>query len=243
MPESPPPSSTTTAITTDPIGLFGSAGLVHEDDRLGVLGRVTSALTTHVLSASREQSRDAAEQVLSEARAHYSEREAQVQMRCDECGLLSPGASSEERAASSARALGWTVDNTASDCPALCPTCRPDAPKLLPGQVTASVPPALLSAPEVILRDRLRWLVEKMGTKHGTSPRALLINSRASGHRTMLTDFCRGFDYDVLKLEARLEEIEARGVELPPRPEDPERARAWLVGLMEIVRAEDQGSS
>jgi hypothetical protein len=202
------------------------------DPRVDALGRVTSSLTTHVLSAAREQSRDAAEHVLDISRAHYSEGgEQQIKIRCDVCGVLSPGAGSQARAEVSARALGWDVTDDVDQCP----TCRPDAPKLLEGQVTSSIPKALLSSPELILISRLQYFAGRV--KDGTSPRAAIINSRSSGHRHMLTDFASGFGYDFRNLHAALEDLETRGVKLPTNPTSNEAALDWyglLFGLLKI---------
>lgn len=203
---------------------------------MDALGKVTSSLTTHVLRSSREQGRDPAEQVLQDARAHYGESERQIQFRCDGCGLLSPGSSSEARAVASARALGWTIDNSHPDCPAECLACRPDAPKLLPGQVAASIPEALLSSPERIFCDRMVFLWSKVESR--TSPRALLINSRTSGHRTMLTDFAISVGYDVEQLEQKSKALEGKQIELP-KFGDPEKAREWFRGLFELLKMED----
>lgn len=203
---------------------------------MDALGQVTSSLTTQVLRSSREQGRDPAERVLEEARSHYRESEKQIQFRCDSCGLLSPGASSEARAIRSARALGWIIDEAHPDCPAQCLACRPDAPKLLPGQVATSIPEALLSSPERIFCDRIVFLWGKIESR--TSPRALLINSRTSGHRTMLTDFAAGVGYDVERLEQKGKALEDKKIELP-KFREPEKAREWFRGLFELLKMED----
>ena len=203
---------------------------------MDALGRATSSLVTHVLSAAREQSRDPAEHVLDVSRAHYREGDNRVmRLRCDACGALSPGASTHERAAVNARALGWLSTDTED----LCPDHRPDVPKLLEGQVSASVPPALLSSPELILMSRLEYFAARM--TDGTSPRACIINSRSSGHRHMLTDFAQGFEYKLNQLVAHIEALESRGVELPSKPADSEKTREWFQGLFDLVRTEDRG--
>lgn len=207
-------------------------------DRVDALGRATSSLVTHVLSAAREQSRDPAEHVLDVSRAHYHEGagERTMKLRCDGCGVLSPGASTHELAAVAARALGW-ISTDGHDGLDQCPACRPDAPKLLPGQVTAEVPKALLSSPELILMSRLEYFANRI--VDGTSPRAALINSRSSGHRHMLSEFCKGFEYDATKIFTRLEELAARGVSVPPFYV--EKDQEWFQGLFELVKSEDQG--
>lgn len=204
------------------------------DPRMDALGRVTSSLTTHILSAAKEQSLDAAEHVLDLSRAHYSEgREKQIKLRCDGCGLLSLGASSQERAQVSARALGWISTDTVDQCP----TCRPDAVKLLPGQVSASAPKALLSSPELILISRLEYFANRL--TDGTSPRAAIINSRSSGHRHMLTDFARGFDYDPKRLHVALEELATHGAGVPSNIATNDAAADWFGLLFELLRMDD----
>jgi hypothetical protein len=204
-------------------------------DRVDALGRATSSLVTHVLSAAREQSRDPAEHLLDVSRAHYHEGlgERTMKLRCDGCGVLSPGASTHERAAVGARALGWISTDEVDQCPA----CRPDAPKLLPGQVTAEVPKALLSSPELILMSRLEYFANRI--IDGTSPRACIINSRSSGHRHMLTDFCKGFEYDPLKLFDHLKDLQVRGVTVPGLPTDPDVLGTWFGGLFVLLKADD----
>lgn len=205
------------------------------DSRVDDLGRATSSLVTHVLSAAREQSRDPAEHVLDISRAHYREGsgEQQIKLRCDGCGLLSLGQSSQERAQVSARALGWLSTETDDRCP----TCRPDAVKLLPGEVSASVPKALLSSPELIFISRLEYFANRI--TDGTSPRACIINSRSSGHRHMLSDFARGFGYDMKAIQATLEDLETRGVPLPSNTTSNEAALDWFGLLFTLLKMDD----
>lgn len=204
---------------------------------MDALGRATSSLVTHVLSAAREQSRDPAEHVLDVSRAHYHEGagERTMKLRCDGCGVLSPGASTHELAAVAARALGWISTDEVDQCPA----CRPDAPKLLPGQVTAEVPKALLSSPELILMSRLEYFANRI--VDGTSPRAALINSRASGHRHMLSEFAKGFDYRVNALSRAFVDLEQRGFAIPmPKVMDEYlQAMVWFGTLFELLAVED----
>ncbi len=172
--------------------------------------------------------------MLDISRAHYSEgSESQIKIRCDGCGLLSPGAGSQARAEVGARALGWIVTDKVDQCP----TCRPDAPKLLEGEVSASVPKALLSSPELILISRLEYFSSRI--TDGTSPRACIINSRSSGHRHMLTDFAVGFDYDIRKIHSSLEDLETRGVKLPTNPTSNEAALDWFGLLFTLLKMDD----
>lgn len=172
--------------------------------------------------------------MLDLSRAHYSEgSEQQIKIRCDVCGVLSPGAGSQARAEVGARALGWIVTDSVDQCP----TCRPDAPKLLAGEVSASIPKARLSSPELILISRLEYFANRI--TDGTSPRATIINSRSSGHRHMLTDFASGFGYDLTKLTACIEDLETRGVTLPTKPPDVEKAREWFEVLLILLKIDD----
>jgi len=234
-PESEPESTALTpmaGLRSERTDLAVGAGL----DRVDALGRATSSLVTHVLSAAREQSRDPAEHLLDVSRAHYHEGgERTMKLRCDGCGVLSPGASTHERAAVGARALGWISTDEVDQCP----TCRPDAPKLLEGEISASVPPTLLSSPELILMSRLEYFANRI--VDGTSPRAVIINSRSSGHRHMLTEFCKGFEYDVNLLCLQLNNLAAQGTELPVGARNEAKDLEWFKALFALVGAEDRG--
>lgn len=172
--------------------------------------------------------------MLDISRAHYSEGgERQIKIRCDGCGVLSPGAGSQARAEVGARALGWIVTSDVDQCP----TCRPDAPKLLEGQVTASIPKAPLSSPEFILISRLEYFANRI--TDGTSPRAAVINSRSSGHRHMLTDFASGFGYDLTKLTSCIEDLETRGAAMPSNLLSGGKSREWFEVLFILLKMDD----
>lgn len=158
------------------------------------ISRATDALVRRVTDGGGVK--DRSEHQLDRAYAvHHEENTSggQHSVRCDRCGLKSPGAGSVARAGIIAEQIGWYVSDEADHCP----TCRDDRAKQLgvgQSDVDNDTLPPELSIPDQIFLTRLEWLLERF--EAGATPVATLLNARRSGHRSMLSDLARSFDYD-----------------------------------------------
>lgn len=197
-------------------------------DGLGALARTTDAIVDRV---ARE--RDPAEHVLDQLIRAQSEEygDRMIRIQCDRCGIQSPGAVNEAIAGLRASDAGWLVTDAADHCP----SCRDDSKALPEGVVSLDfVRSSKLGGLDAILRNRIEFLHRRH--LDGMSAAACVYNAHSSGHRHMLTDLCRQFQYDPERLFDRIPEL-GLGLLLD------EAARDWVKRLFKIVQAEDAGDT
>jgi hypothetical protein len=224
-------AKTESAVLAEEKKLVESLSSPDESERIRALSRVTSELVKRVDRAERhpgERILDEAEFASGESRGEYSHR-----VECDQCGMLSVGAFSQERANERAIAAGWVVapEGEKGD---YCPRHKPGA-LLLNGQAPPA--PKKPSPIEALLLVRLEWLSTQYLRER--SPEAVVANSVHSGQRTMLTDIAQG---DVLAFFERLGLlIETHPMEVPDGFREAGVAgQLWLHDLLTLVTAEDR---
>lgn len=153
---------------------------------------------------------------------------------CDTCGVRSPSRVTEILAIAIAEHDGWVIDSDTGGSDS-CPEHKPGQ-KLLSGKTAA--PPKELSTPDAILAIRLEWLASKYLARQ--TPEATIRNSRASGHRTMLTDLLAGGVF-----ERVFEQADGLAKRHPERVPEPFRetgmpGQEWLYLVLALVSAEDK---
>ncbi len=158
------------------------------------IGRATDALVRRVTASG--EARDRSEHLLDRVLVIHQEEADGLQhnVRCDRCGLKSPGAASHHRASALAEQMGWDVADEYDHCP----TCRDGGVKQLraglPPDTSDDVLPTEPSILDQIFLTRVEWLAERF--KSGATPVATILNARRSGHRSMLSDLARSFGYE-----------------------------------------------
>ncbi len=183
------------------------------------ISRATDALVQRVTDSGG--GRDRSEHLLDSARRSHLEESAdgrQHNVRCDRCGIKSPGAINQARASEYARQIGWSVNDEFDHCP----TCRDDGPKRLAGSEAAdgeALPPEP-SIRDLIFFSRLDWISDRF--ESGATSVATIVNARRSGHRAMLTDLAKSFDYDESAFFAKVESL---------RETDGVGRGGWLQGI------------
>lgn len=216
----------------------GGIGIFRDSEEVAAsitaLGRATDALVTRVVDSAREHSRDAAEHILDLSKSYYREEGSggQHSVQCDRCLLKSPGASSQEAAEKIALANGWVVGDDYDHCP----VCR-DGSKLLKSGSTALAVPPRLSAADMILIVRLRYIGDLVA--RGVSLEAFLSNAARSGHRSMLSDLAQEFNYDAIAIGDRIATLKLRHADLPEVLFESKGA-VFMVSLFAALKAEDQ---
>lgn len=197
------------------------------------IARATDAIVRRVTEGGGI--RDQSEHVLDQARREGREETLdgrQHNVRCDRCGLKSPGASTQARANLLAEHSGWSVNDKYDHCP----TCRSDSPKQLgPGAVTGDDQlPVEPSISDTIFLTRVEWIFDRFAS--GATSVATILNARRSGHRSMLTDLARSFGYDESAFFAKLRTMTESVMTAVP-----EDSALWnfVRKLFRLLKAED----